>query len=145
MLLDIQSIESLIKKSNLSLDKRSHLLLHETVEDDMQQIAFCIQPETLIDVHKHSRGTETIVCLKGSMAVTFIHENELQAFKLNSENPILKFNPTQWHTYTSLEKDTVGFEIKEGPYDKGNFIHHEILNDLNNRIELNEKIRRKVR
>lgn len=135
----------MIETSKINNTYRSHTLIHDSPEDAIQTIAFCIQPETLIDVHKHKKGTETIICLKGEMAVTFLKDEQLEITVLNESNPILAFNPNEWHTYTSLKENTVGVEIKEGPYRIENFIQHGKFNEEQKRVELNEIIIREIR
>lgn len=137
-------LNEMIESANINMNKRSHYLLHHSKDDDIQTIAFCIQPKTLIDVHKHKKGTETIICLKGEMAVTFLKNEQLEVIVLNENNPVLTFNPNFWHTYTSLKKDTVGIEIKEGPYNKDDFIRHKGLNNENKRLNLNKMIMKEI-
>lgn len=144
MLLDNYSTNKLIEESQNNSSSRSHLLFHDSIKDDIQQIAFCIQPETLIDVHKHLGGTETIICLRGAMAVTVWNDKDSEIFILNNQNPILKFNPKNWHTYTSLETNTIGFEIKEGPYNTENFIKKDKYIEKQKREELNEMIKNRL-
>lgn len=145
MLLNEKIISDMIEISKNNTTFRSHTLIHDSSEDDIQTIAFCIQPETLIDVHRHREGSETIICLKGEIAVTFIKNEQLESIVLNQSNPILNFDPTNWHTYTSLKEDTVGVEIKEGPYRIENFIRHEEFNEEQKRVELNEIIIQEIR
>lgn len=144
MFLNEKRLKKLIESAKTNENKRSHFLLHNTTDDAIQQIAFCIQPETLIDVHKHKRGTETIVCLEGEMAITFLKDDKLEITVLNKNNPVFSFNPAGWHTYTSLRDDTVGIEIKEGPYSKENFIRHDTLNEEKVRSSLNEQIVKEI-
>lgn len=145
MFLNEKIMNEMIESSKNKSTNRSHTLLHSSKENDIQTIAFCIQPGTLIDVHKHKKGTETIVCLKGEMAVTFLENEKLEIIVLNESNPVLSFNPNTWHTYTSLKKDTVGLEIKEGPYRTENFIRHEVFNEKQKRLDLNKNIVQEIR
>ncbi|WP_271397045.1 WbuC family cupin fold metalloprotein [Salinicoccus roseus] len=144
MFISDENKKRLIRESSANESGRSHLLLHESPEDAIQEIVFCIQPSTVINVHKHKRGTETITCLQGSMAVSIFNDDVLNIYHLNKNNPVLKFNPLSWHTYTSLEKDTIGLEIKEGPYLKENFINHNQLNEKIERQKLNNTIIKRV-
>lgn len=145
MFLNEKMMTEMIEKSKNNSTYRTHTLIHDSPEDDIQTIAFCIQPKTLIDVHRHKKGTETIICLKGEMAVTFIKNEKLEIIVLNKFNPVLNFNPTNWHTYTSLKEDTVGIEIKEGPYRIQNFVLHKEFKEKQKRLELNRSIIREIR
>jgi cupin fold WbuC family metalloprotein len=123
MLINNKVLKNLINESRNSLRKRSHLLLHDEVTDDIQSLLFALQPDTEISIHRHPNPTETICCLKGNMAVIiFDNQGEVtKVYSLNSMQPILKFSPAQWHSYVCLTDDTIGWEIKEGPYISSDF------------------------
>ncbi|WP_158211649.1 WbuC family cupin fold metalloprotein [Alkalihalobacterium alkalinitrilicum] len=134
-------IKKLIDDSLNSKSKRSHFLLHHTHEDKIQSILFCIQPDTYIAAHKHYNDTETICCLKGRMAVIFYYDNgdieDVIELNSNDLNKIIKFNPSRWHSYICLEKDTVGLEIKEGPYLEKNIIKARWFSDMESKCPEN--------
>lgn len=118
MIVKATDLNKLIEESKESIRRRSHLLLHDNTDDPIQSLLFALQPDTEIAIHRHPNLTETICCIRGEMAIIFFSNkgaiNEI--VRLTPENPICKFNPSQWHTYLCLKDDTVGWEIKEGPY-----------------------------
>ncbi|MBT2758411.1 WbuC family cupin fold metalloprotein [Mesobacillus foraminis] len=118
MYIDKNLLQKLREESRENERKRSHVLLHTSIEDPIQSMLFALQPSTEIGIHRHSNKTETICCLKGKMAVIFYEDNGAidKVYELSPINPILKFNPSQWHSYKCLCDDTIGWEIKEGPY-----------------------------
>ncbi|KHE69242.1 WbuC family cupin fold metalloprotein [Halobacillus sp. BBL2006] len=113
-----ETIDKLVQESRKNTRKRSHLLLHETSEDKIQSMLFGLQPLTKIRAHRHSNETETICSIKGQIAIFFFNDSGevIDRRLLNQKNIIYKFNPKVWHSYVCLEEDTVGWEIKEGPY-----------------------------
>jgi cupin fold WbuC family metalloprotein len=110
-------INKLLEESNSSPRKRSHFLLHTSPFDQIQSLLFGLQPNTRIRAHRHSNKTETINCIKGKLAIFFFDSMGIidNSIILNS-NEIFKFDPTKWHSYLCLETDTIGWEVKEGPY-----------------------------
>lgn len=146
MLVDKELLNSLIEESNTSLRKRSHYLLHEEITDDIQSLLFALQPETEITIHRHKNPTETICCLQGNMVIVFFNDQGeiTKLYKLNSKNPILKFKPSQWHTYICLSRDTIGWEIKEGPYILSDFESPEWI-DRYKIAELKNVIKKRIK
>lgn len=132
MYIDNKVLEQLIQDSRINGRKRSHVLLHNKTEDTIQSLLFALQPSTKIGVHRHFNPTETICCLKGSMAVIMYDEkgNISSVRKLNINNPVFKFRPSRWHSYICLSEDTIGWEIKEGPYKLENFQSPEWCPDV---------------
>jgi len=94
--------------------------LHESLEDPVQRLLNAMEPGTVLPVHRHIDTAETYLVLRGALKVMVYNSDG----ELLSEQEL---NPTkglygahvpagQWHTVEVLEKGTVIFEVKQGPY-----------------------------
>lgn len=94
--------------------------LHESLEDPVQRLLNAMEPGTVLPVHRHTDTAETYLVLRGALKVMVYNSDG----ELLSEQEL---NPTkglygahvpagQWHTVEVLEKGTVIFEVKQGPY-----------------------------
>lgn len=117
-----EMIENGLKASRESERKRMILPIHRRQEAEVQRLVNFLQPETYIRPHKHplNHATESIILLKGSIRFfTFDDDGEVLTEQVVSSTPIpgvLDMEPNVWHSFLVLEKDTILFECKKGPY-----------------------------
>ncbi|NQZ56386.1 MAG: WbuC family cupin fold metalloprotein [Lentisphaeraceae bacterium] len=129
---DNETIISLCKKAATSPRKRSHLNLHDALDEDLQRLLIALQPGTYIRPHKHPEKykKETLIILKGSCACLVFDDNGTiqshSVLKAASGSYICEIPDLHWHSLICLEEDTVVLEFKKGPFiplDDNNFAH----------------------
>ncbi|MCI5146324.1 MAG: cupin fold metalloprotein, WbuC family [Candidatus Electrothrix sp. AR3] len=117
-------IDSAIKMSRKSPRLRIIVPFHKSDSDNLHRMLNVIQPYSYIQPHRHSNPpkAETLIVLKGSLAcIVFDNEGKISKKMIisNQSNMIgVDMEPSIYHTFFALEKDTVLFEIKPGPYKK---------------------------
>lgn len=118
-----QVIEDGVKASRESERLRIILPIHREQDASVQRMINFLQPGTYIRPHKHplEHATESLVLIRGSIRFyTFdedgnvISDNKIQSKPLPG---VIDIEPKVWHSFIVLEKDTVLFECKKGPYD----------------------------
>ena len=114
-LLDIVS-----KQAKESQRLRMNFNLHERLDSPVQRLLNAMEPGTVLPVHRHRHTDETYIVLRGAIKLMIYNDN-----KTNIENHILDpcegnygFNipAGTFHNVEVLDKGTVIFEVKEGPY-----------------------------
>jgi cupin fold WbuC family metalloprotein len=120
--LDINIIKKGIEASRKSERKRIILPIHRQQDARVQRMLNFLQPGTYIRPHKHplKDASESIIVLQGALRF-FIFDNN---GKVNNDyyvttaltESVLDIEPGVWHSFVVLEKDTVIFESKKGPY-----------------------------
>lgn len=145
--------EKLSSEAKRSKRLRKNYNFHKEYSDNLQRLLNAMEPNTYVRPHKHENPdkTEVFIVFTGSaMVVEFddsgkIIDNVLLDNKIG--NYAVEIPPRRWHTVVSLEKGTVLYEIKHGPYspiDDKNFASwappeedenaNEYLNDIINQI-----------
>ncbi|WP_069130505.1 WbuC family cupin fold metalloprotein [Rhodohalobacter halophilus] len=115
-------IEEGLEASRKSPRKRMILPIHRRQEAEVQRLINFLQPGTYIRPHRHplAHATETIVIMKGLIRFYTLDEsgNILtdNLLKSSSIPAVIDIEPNTWHTFIVLEKDTILFECKKGPY-----------------------------
>ena len=87
----------------------------------MQRMLNAIEPGMVIPIHRHTKSSETVVCLRGHLREYFYNENrevtEVIDLAPNSDCIALNIPIGQWHTVEVLESGTVILECKDGAYE----------------------------
>lgn len=109
--------------SRASARKRIIFPIHRTQPAPVQRMLNFMQPATYVKPHIH-RGEgacESVVLLTGSLQyVIFSADGDvIRTFRAVAGAPsaVLDMEPDVWHSFLVLEKDTVIFECKKGPYE----------------------------
>jgi cupin fold WbuC family metalloprotein len=121
--IDSKLLEHLNAAAKASPRKRKNHNFHKENDDLIQRLLNAMEPGTYIRPHKHENPDkrEVFFVLKGSFAV--VEFDETGAVE---DKTILKPSEGVWaaeiaagkyHTIIPLEKDSVAYEIKDGPYD----------------------------
>jgi len=111
-----------IEKSKLSPRKRIILPVHRKQDASVQRMYNFLQPGTYIRPHKHpmAGATESVVILKGKICFFIFDDNgdiiRNRLLNNSAENSMADIEPNVWHSFVVLEKDTILFECKKGPY-----------------------------
>lgn len=124
--IDKTLIEEKAKHAKENARLREIHTFHDGDEATLHRMLNAIQPKSYIVPHRHLKDPkeETIIILKGSLGcVCFdddghIIEDSICYLSPNSNQIGIDLRAGVWHTIFALEKDTVVFEVKSGPYTK---------------------------
>ena len=102
--------------------KRLNLNFHEDLADPMNRMLNAFEPGTYCHPHKHENPDkrEVFIVLRGKLVMVIFDEsgNASEFILLDPQKGTyaIEIPPRVWHTVISLEKGTVVYEIKDGPY-----------------------------
>lgn len=120
MLLDKKLLDEVSARAKASERLRMNYNLHEAMDSKAQRLFNALEPGTILPIHRHRNTAETYILLRGRIDVMFYDDKgvEVECFALNPQegNYGVHIPKGQWHTLEVLEKDTVIFEVKDGPY-----------------------------
>ena len=120
--LDDKSFAELTEAAKNSPRLRSHLNLHESLDEPFQRMVVGMEPDSYIRPHRHllTPKPESLVCLRGSISVVLFDDSgEAQAvhrLSLDGATRGVDIPPGVWHTIISNESGSVFLESKPGPY-----------------------------
>jgi len=125
-IIDKSLIENKAKHATKNERLREIHAFHNSDDATLHRMLNAIQPKSYIVPHRHLKDPkeETIIVLKGSLGcVCFeddgtVIEDSLCYLAPNSNQIGIDLRAGVWHTIFALEKDTVIFEVKSGPYTK---------------------------
>ena len=120
MLINKELLDSVSQQAKESPRLRMNYNFHDSLDAKAQRLLNAMEPGTVLAIHRHRDTAETYMVMRGAIKVIFY----------NAEKEIIDefvIDPTkdeygihipigQWHTLEVLEKDTVIFEVKDGPY-----------------------------
>ena len=107
-----QLLDSLTEQAKANPRLRQHFDLRDTTEDTSQRILNAIEPDSVMQIHRHQDTTETVVCLRGRVVEEYYDDLErvcIDAIELAPNGPVAAINVPigQWHRLRSLESGTV--------------------------------------
>lgn len=119
---DAQLFDKLIKESRISKRKRAHHIFKNDPDDQLQSIYVAMQPGTYVQPHKHESPDkrEIFIAFKGRFVfLEFEEEGEITDHfildpKTNTYSAEIKSKI--YHTLICLEPDSVGLDMKTGPF-----------------------------
>ena len=120
-LIEASVLDETSKKAAASKRQRMNHNFHE-LSDKVQRMLNAIEPESYVRPHRHSDPPkiEVFLILRGrAAAFLFDEDGSIQDFAIlepNGKTPGVEIAPGQIHTIVSLEKGTIFFETKDGPY-----------------------------
>ena len=129
--------------------KRINHNFHPLMNDPLQRLLNAIEPDTYIQPHKHENPDkrEVFFILSGTALVVEFDENgnisDNVILNNSKGNFIVEIAEKTYHSIISLEKGTVVYEIKDGPYspnDDKNFAKWAPKEGDANTLEFNLKI-----
>jgi cupin fold WbuC family metalloprotein len=115
-------LNELSKNAATSPRKRLNHNFHEDLADPINRMLNAFEPGTYIQPHKHENPDkrEVFIVLRGSLILVIFDDsgNPVDFVLLDPEkgNYAVEVPPGFWHSVISLEKRTVVYEIKDGPY-----------------------------
>lgn len=122
MILGNKLLDELTANAKASLRLRCNLDLRNSSEDKSQRMLNAIEPGSSIPIHRHTKSSETVVCLRGRLVWEYYDELEricTERIELSPNGPIVALNVPkgQWHTVKALESGSVIMEVKDGAYE----------------------------
>lgn len=115
-------LDSLTAQAKVSPRLRMNFDLRNSSEDKSQRMLNAIEPGSPIPIHRHTKSSETVVCLRGRLVWEYYDELTrkcTETIELSPNGPVVALNvpQCQWHTVKALESGSVIMEVKEGKYE----------------------------
>ena len=114
-------LDDLTAQAKASPRLRMNFDLRNSAEDGSQRMLNALEPGTPLPIHRHTKSSETVVCLRGRLQEVFYSDagevSEVIELAPCSDCVALNIPIGQWHSLKSLEPGTVLFECKDGKYE----------------------------
>ena len=99
---------------------RMNYNFHPSPDSGAQRLLNALEPGTELAVHRHIHTAETYILLRGKIKVIFYNDQK-EMTESTLMDPLqgeygINIPAGQWHTLEILEKGSVIFEVKDGPY-----------------------------
>ena len=98
-----------------------NLDLRNSPADQSQRMLNAIEPGSPLPIHRHTKSSETVVCLRGHLREVFYNDagevTEVIDLAPDGECVALCIPIGRWHTVEVLESGTVILECKDGAYE----------------------------
>jgi cupin fold WbuC family metalloprotein len=120
--IDTTLLDDLTATAAASARKRAHHNIHPKLEDPVQRLCVAIEPGTYIRPHRHAEPLtwEVFIMLRGSAVFLAFDDSGrvLERIELAAAGLVraIEIPAGTWHTIASLERGSVFFEVKQGPY-----------------------------
>ena len=119
-IIDQNLLDNLTEEASKNERLRMNYNLHDQLDDSVQRLLNALEPGTDLPIHRHKNTEETYMLVRGGMRVLFYNEKKeiTESVILSSKvgNYGISIPKGQWHTIDNIEKGTVIFEVKQGPY-----------------------------
>ena len=121
--IEIGFVSQIAEKASSSQRKRINFNYHDKFSDPINRMLNAIEPGSYVQPHKHESPDkrEVFLILSGRIAVIeFNDTGEITDFTVldfKTGNFGVEISPKVWHMVISLEKGSVVYEIKDGPYE----------------------------
>ena len=116
-----QLMDELTAEAKASPRLRMNRDLRNSPEDKSQRMLNALEPGTPLAIHRHTKSSETVVCLRGHLREIFYNDKGMVTDVIdkapNSDCVALNIAIGQWHTVEVLESGTVIMEVKDGQYE----------------------------
>ena len=121
MIIDSKLLDDLTAQAKASPRLRMNYDLRNSAADGSQRMLNAIEPGSPLPIHRHTKSSETVVCLRGRLQEVYYNEagEKTEVIELSPDGPVVALNIPigQWHTVRVLESGTVILECKDGPYE----------------------------
>lgn len=120
MILTSNILNKVSEEAKASPRLRMNYNLHKGFEDSVQRMFNALEPGTMIPIARHPHSNETLIMLRGKLRV-LVYDDDKNiigdvVIEANSDNFGYHIAKGTWHRVESLERGTVCFETREGPY-----------------------------
>ncbi len=120
MNIDQHLLDELSAQAKASPRLRINYDLRNSAADGAQRMLNVIEPGTVLPIHRHHDGSETVVIVRGKIQWVFYDENgnETERVVLDADGDprMLNVEKDRWHSLVCLESGSVLYESKDGPY-----------------------------
>ena len=120
--IDKALLDKVSQQAKVNSRLRMNHNFHKEMDEPVQRLLNALEPNTYLPPHRHlhSEKQEIFLVLRGAV-LTFLFDDEgdiTQTFEINplKGNYGMEIDPSIWHSFVVLEKETVIYEIKEGPF-----------------------------
>ena len=114
-------LDDLTAEAKASPRLRMNYDLRNSAADGSQRMLNAIEPGSPLPIHRHTKSSETVVCLRGHLREVYFNDagevTEVIELALGSDCVALNIPLGQWHTVEALESGTVILECKDGAYE----------------------------
>lgn len=119
MIIDSKILDSLTVQAKALPRLRMNMDLRNSPGDLSQRMLNAIEPDTVMPIHRHTKSSETVVCIRGHFEEYFYDDSGALAAVVDMRpgGNMLNVPAGQWHSLKSLESGTILFECKDGPYE----------------------------
>ena len=118
--IDTELLDETSKRAKESERLRMNYNFHESLDAPAQRLLNALEPGTFLPIHRHQHTAETYILLRGKIRVLFYNDKReiIEEKVLDPLEGIYGVNIPKktWHTLEVLEKESVLFEVKDGPY-----------------------------
>ena len=122
IIINDQLIKPVIDRANHSPRRRMNYNFHPRLDDPLQRMLNCIEPDSYIQPHKHENPDkcEAFILLKGKLLVVeFDDQGRVASHALleaGTGTYGVEIAPRVYHCIIALESGSVVYEVKNGPY-----------------------------
>jgi cupin fold WbuC family metalloprotein len=122
---DEDELRALTQQAAASPRLRTHLLMHDGHNDQVQRLLIAGQPGTYVRPHVHSESWELLALLRGAGRLFRFDDDGALAGIVEmraGEAALVQIAPGKPHGFAVTEPDTVLMEVKPGPYCPNEFL-----------------------
>ena len=115
--------DPLISRAKNAARKRKNHNFHQNMEERVHRMIHASNPDTYVQPHKHENPDkiEAFILLKGRVVVIEFSETgaiiDHIVLDHKTANYGVEIPAKAWHTLITLEKDSLIYELKDGPWD----------------------------
>ena len=115
-------LDQLSEQAKSSPRLRMNLDLRNSAEDNSQRMLNAVEPGSVMQIHRHQKTSETVVCLRGKVVEEFFDESErtcTDSIVLTPNGPNVAINVPvgQWHRLRAVESGSVVLSVKDGKWE----------------------------
>lgn len=119
MIITQSVLDQLTEQAKASPRLRMAYDLRNTPEDESQRMLNAIEPGSVMQIHRHQKTSETVVCLRGKVIEEFYDDLEricTDSIALSPNGPNVAINVPlgQWHRLRAVESGSVVLSVKDG-------------------------------
>lgn len=101
---------------------RKNYNFHQSLDDLCHRMLNAIEPGSVMQIHRHQKSSETVVCLRGKVVEEYFDELLricTDYIVLSPNGPIVAINVPigQWHRLRAVESGSVVLSVKDGRYE----------------------------
>jgi cupin fold WbuC family metalloprotein len=124
-------IPNLIAKASKASTRRARILMHNSIDDPIQEMIVALMHDSIVLPHQHPLGSESYYVLFGSLEISWgpspykLKEKLILTKEEIQTSNGLRIEPGIWHTTRALSECAVYLEIGRGPFNQSKTIYHE--------------------